>query len=227
MLRWLRRRPGSSPAGAVNRRRGAHLRDHGAQAYGEARERDVNSARREQRPSRRQSLLRVRANVVTGSTTTKLARPPDPPPVAVAEAQATLLPEAPSISSSPDATCHSQGALLSGSIARQRSSGVDRFHQSATYVGPGPGFFEAVFHCPARRLERCVKFVAGIASCDSYDGRGAFECALVEMACHDYPRVLYYRGEAPQPPRPGDTYTSLRRDHPGPKTTKDGRPDAQ
>jgi hypothetical protein len=58
-------------------------------------------------------------------------------------------------------------AALSGSIARDRSSGVNRFHQSATCVGPGHGLFETVFHCPTRRLERGVKFVAGIASGDS------------------------------------------------------------
>jgi hypothetical protein len=60
-----------------------------------------------------------------------------------------------------------RGAPLSGSIAYNRSSGVERFDQSAAGVGPGARFFEAVFDCPARRPERGVEFVARIAFGDS------------------------------------------------------------
>jgi hypothetical protein len=54
-----------------------------------------------------------------------------------------------------------------GSIARDRSGGVDRFYQGAARVGLGPGFLEAVSDCAARPLERVVEFVAGIALGDS------------------------------------------------------------
>jgi len=40
MLRWLRASPGGSPAGAGRRRGAVPLRDHGAEAYWEARQRE-------------------------------------------------------------------------------------------------------------------------------------------------------------------------------------------
>jgi hypothetical protein len=89
-----------------------------------------------------------------------------------------------------------RGAQVSGSIARNRSGRVDRFDQSAAGVGPGPGFFEAASDCAARRLERGVQFVAGVAFGDSLDNRGAFDRALVEMACHDCPANTQSRAGA-------------------------------
>jgi hypothetical protein len=82
MRRWLRRRQEAHRLAQADAE--ALIRDHRAEAYREAweRERDVilpgrNNGRADGNPY----LLRVRANVVTVSTTTKLARPPDPPPV--------------------------------------------------------------------------------------------------------------------------------------------------
>jgi hypothetical protein len=86
-----------------------------------------------------------------------------------------------------------RAALLSGSIARNRAGGVDRFDQSAAGVGPGPGFFEAVSDCPARRLERVVEFVAGIAFGDSQYNRGAFDRALSKWRVMVVPRTLSLR----------------------------------
>jgi hypothetical protein len=94
------------------------------------------------------------------------------------------------------------GALPSGSIARNGSSGVNRFEQGAARDGPGPDFFEAIFHSLASRRERGVEFVAGIAFGDSQNNRGAFDRALVEMACHDCP--------ANTQPRTGARLMSLR-----------------
>ncbi len=48
-------------------------------------------------------------------------------------------------------------------LAHDRASSVDRLDQCAAGVGPGAGFFEAVFDRAARRFERGVEFVAGIA----------------------------------------------------------------
>jgi hypothetical protein len=84
----------------------------------------------------------------------------------------------------------------SGSTVRDRSSGVDRFEESPARVGPGPDFSEAVFHCLASRLERGVEFVAGVAFGDSQKNPGAFDRALVEMACHDCPANTQSRAGA-------------------------------
>ena len=67
-------------------------------------------------------------------------------------------------------------ALLSGSIARNRAGGVDRFDQSA--AGRSPALASLRQYRPARRLERVVEFVAGIAFGNSQYNRGAFDRAL-------------------------------------------------
>jgi hypothetical protein len=76
-------------------------------------------------------------------------------------------------------------ALPSGSVARNRSGGVDHFDQSSADVDLGAGFFQVEFDCAPRRLERRVEFVAGIAIGDFYDDRrGKFDRALVGMTRH-------------------------------------------
>jgi len=77
------------------------------------------------------------------------------------------------------------------SIGRRRSLRSERGSH-----WPGPGFFETVSYCPARRLERVVEFVAGKAFGDSQNNRGAFNRALVEMACHDCPANTQSRAGA-------------------------------
>jgi hypothetical protein len=52
---------------------------------------------------------------------------------------------------------------------------------------PRPWLLRGNIPLPASRLERGVEFVAGIAFGDSQNNRGAFDRALVEMACHNCP----------------------------------------
>ena len=70
----------------------------------------------------------------------------------------------------------------SGSIARDRASSVERIDETAAGADAGADFSEAEHDCPARRLERRVEFVAGIAVGDSENDRGALDRALVKMA---------------------------------------------